>query len=112
MVYVCHIDFAYFLVFRNNENQLIRDAYDEVIESIKKTCICFYSRRNLSAPGAATGGSWDSCMTFDVNWTDVLETMQPPPEGTPMIPCQHGWDFEFSDIPYETVVTEVSSKSF
>ncbi|XP_075980295.1 carcinine transporter-like isoform X2 [Anticarsia gemmatalis] len=62
-------------------------------------------RRNLSAPGAASG-SWDSCRTYDVNWSEVLETMTPPPEGTPMVRCQHGWDFEFTDIPYETVITE------
>ncbi|XP_049698394.2 solute carrier family 22 member 3 isoform X1 [Helicoverpa armigera] len=62
-------------------------------------------RRNLSAPGAETG-VWDKCSTFDVNWTQVLQTLTPPPPGTPTIPCQHGWDFEMVDIPYQTVVTE------
>ncbi|CAB3245459.1 unnamed protein product [Arctia plantaginis] len=63
-------------------------------------------RRNLSAPGATSGGNWESCKTFDVNWTKILETMEPPVEDTPMIPCPHGWDFELSDIPYHTVVSE------
>ncbi|XP_075980262.1 solute carrier family 22 member 3-like [Anticarsia gemmatalis] len=62
-------------------------------------------RRNLSAPGAITG-DWDKCMTFDTNWTRVLESLTPPVAGTPMVPCQHGWEFDFTDIPYETVVTE------
>ncbi|CAH0698722.1 unnamed protein product [Spodoptera exigua] len=62
-------------------------------------------RRNLSAPGAASG-SWERCVTYDANWTQVLETMTPPPADTPTIPCQHGWDFELSDIPYATVVSE------
>lgn len=62
-------------------------------------------RRNLSAPGAATG-DWDKCATFDVNWTQVLESMTPPPPDTPTVPCRHGWDFELIDIPYATVVSE------
>ncbi|XP_075978344.1 solute carrier family 22 member 3-like [Anticarsia gemmatalis] len=62
-------------------------------------------RRNLSAPGAASG-IWDHCMTLDANWSQVLENMEPPPDGTPLVPCQYGWEFEFTDIPYETVVTE------
>ncbi|CAB3221121.1 unnamed protein product [Arctia plantaginis] len=62
-------------------------------------------RRNLSAPGADTG-IWDHCMTFDTNWTEVLNTLTPPPSGTPLIKCQNGWEFEFKDIPYETVATE------
>ncbi|CAB3221139.1 unnamed protein product [Arctia plantaginis] len=62
-------------------------------------------RRNLSAPGASTG-VWNQCMTFDTNWTQVLHTLTPPVDGTPLIPCQYGWEFDFSVIPYETVVTE------
>ncbi|CAB3221117.1 unnamed protein product [Arctia plantaginis] len=61
-------------------------------------------RKNLSAPGI--DGDYDHCYTFNVNWTEVLETLTPPPHGTPTIPCQHGWEFDFSDIPYQTVTTE------
>ncbi|XP_075980274.1 solute carrier family 22 member 3-like [Anticarsia gemmatalis] len=62
-------------------------------------------RRNLSSPLTPTG-EFDRCMTFDTNWTQVLESLTPPVAGTPMVPCQHGWEFDFTDIPYETVVTE------
>ncbi|CAB3245460.1 unnamed protein product [Arctia plantaginis] len=62
-------------------------------------------RRNLSAPGALTG-QWDHCQTFDTNWTKVLETLTPPTGRDPLVPCQHGWEFELSDIPYHTVTTE------
>ncbi|CAB3221125.1 unnamed protein product [Arctia plantaginis] len=62
-------------------------------------------RRNLSAPGAATG-DWDKCHTFDIDWDQVLQTLTPPPPQTPKIPCPDGWEFEFTDIPYETVVSE------
>ncbi|CAB3256148.1 unnamed protein product, partial [Arctia plantaginis] len=62
-------------------------------------------RRNLSAPGTAWG-SYERCVTFDTNWTEVLDTLTVPPADTALIPCPHGWEFEFSDIPYETVSTE------
>lgn len=62
-------------------------------------------RRNLSAPGAAFG-EWDRCTTYRTNWTLVLETLTPPDTSTPRIPCQDGWEFELTDIPYHTVVSE------
>ncbi|CAB3221118.1 unnamed protein product [Arctia plantaginis] len=62
-------------------------------------------RKNLSAP-VTSSGEIERCMTFVTNWTYVLETMTPPPEETPMIPCQHGWEFDRVDIPYETIVSE------
>ncbi|CAB3245480.1 unnamed protein product [Arctia plantaginis] len=62
-------------------------------------------RRNLSAPGAATG-TWDQCNTFDADWDQVLNSLSPPPAGTRQIPCPNGWEFEFTDIPYASVVVE------
>ncbi|XP_030030962.1 solute carrier family 22 member 3-like isoform X1 [Manduca sexta] len=63
-------------------------------------------RRNLSAPGAAAGGEWDRCATYQTNWTRVLETMTPPDPSTPTVSCQNGWEFELTDIPYHTVISE------
>ncbi|XP_061720774.1 carcinine transporter-like isoform X1 [Cydia pomonella] len=63
-------------------------------------------RRNLSAPGAIEGEDWERCWTFQTNWSLVLDTMAPPGNDTPTAPCQHGYDFELTDIPYHTVVSE------
>ncbi|KAI5635852.1 sugar transporter domain-containing protein [Phthorimaea operculella] len=62
-------------------------------------------RRNLSIPGALDG-DYDHCNVYDANWTLVLESMEPPDPGTPIVPCQHGWEFEYDDIPYPTVASE------
>ncbi|KAJ2944013.1 hypothetical protein O0L34_g8339 [Tuta absoluta] len=62
-------------------------------------------RRSLSIP-VALGGDYDHCNMYDANWTLVLELMEPPDTGTPIVPCQHGWEFEYDDIPYPTVVSE------
>ncbi|XP_053601029.1 solute carrier family 22 member 3-like isoform X2 [Plodia interpunctella] len=65
-------------------------------------------RRNLSVPPSRAGEEfeWDRCRTYEANWSHVLLTMQPPDRGTPTVPCQNGWEFELSDIPYQTVVSE------
>ncbi|CAF4896743.1 unnamed protein product [Pieris macdunnoughi] len=62
-------------------------------------------RRSLSIP-MNSAGSYERCRMFDANWTQVLETLQPPDEGTPLILCNNGWEFLFNVIPYETIATE------
>ncbi|XP_028166481.1 organic cation transporter protein-like isoform X3 [Ostrinia furnacalis] len=62
-------------------------------------------RRNLSIPGAVDGPDWNRCEVYDANWTQVLQTMMPP-VGSPTVPCRHGWEFLYNDIPYTTVVSE------
>ncbi|CAH0722971.1 unnamed protein product, partial [Brenthis ino] len=62
-------------------------------------------RRSLSIP-KTSDAEYDHCNMFDANWTQVLETLEPPDIGTPIIPCQNGWDFLFEDIPYSTIVNE------
>ncbi|VVC96060.1 unnamed protein product [Leptidea sinapis] len=62
-------------------------------------------RRSLVTP--TTGNyDFDKCNTFDTNWTQVLESLRAPEAGTPTIPCPYGWEFQFEDIPYSTVVSE------
>ncbi|XP_072935447.1 solute carrier family 22 member 3-like [Epargyreus clarus] len=61
-------------------------------------------RRNLTAP--RIGEEWDKCSMFVANWSQVLDTMRPPDPSTPTVPCQHGWDFELTDIPYQTIISE------
>lgn len=68
----------------------------------------FCCRRNLTAPRAALGEDWDKCSTYKANWSHVLLTLTPPDPSTPTVPCEHGWEFELTDIPYHTVVSEVS----
>lgn len=61
-------------------------------------------RRNLTAPG--TGDDWERCLMYNVNWTHVLINNSVSPNA-PTMPCKDGWEFEFNDIPYPTIVSEV-----
>ncbi|XP_073948521.1 solute carrier family 22 member 3-like isoform X1 [Choristoneura fumiferana] len=63
-------------------------------------------RRSLSIPTSASASGYDRCLMYDANWTQVLESLQPPAPGTPTVPCRHGWEFLFEDIPYSSVVSE------
>ncbi|XP_072936137.1 carcinine transporter-like [Epargyreus clarus] len=61
-------------------------------------------RRNLTSP--KLDDEYDKCSMFVANWSHVLETMTPPHPSTPTTACLYGWDFEFTDIPYPTVVSD------
>ncbi|XP_053601031.1 beta-alanine transporter-like [Plodia interpunctella] len=63
-------------------------------------------RRNLSIPYTDEPPGWNRCMMYDTNYTQVLSTLTRPPTGTPVVPCRHGWEFLFDDIPYSTVINE------
>lgn len=48
---------------------------------------------------------------YDVNYTELL--LNGTREADPAWPtkgCTHGWEFNFTDIPYETVATEVRGR--
>ncbi|XP_022115436.2 beta-alanine transporter [Pieris rapae] len=60
-------------------------------------------RRNLTTVTTAEG--WENCLMYDANWTQVLQNMIVP-SNTTLVPCQHGWEFQLTNIPYHTVVSE------
>ncbi|XP_013193570.2 organic cation transporter protein [Amyelois transitella] len=63
-------------------------------------------RRNLSIPFTDDPPGWDRCQMFAANYTEVLATLTRPANDTPLIPCRHGWEFLFNDIPYSTIINE------
>ncbi|CAH1642221.1 unnamed protein product [Spodoptera littoralis] len=62
-------------------------------------------RRHLSIP--FVDGKYDRCSVYDVNWTSVLQngTLTPNPEWT-VKKCEHKWEFNYSDVPYETIASQ------
>lgn len=68
--------------------------------------LCCY--RLLSVP-QLPDGSFEKCRVYEANWTDVLAKglTQPDPEW-PIKPCDKGWEYDFTEIPYKTIATEVS----
>lgn len=51
----------------------------------------------------------DQCRMYDVNYDQLYRDgqLEPNPEW-PIVPCKYGFEFNFTDIPYPTIATEVS----
>ncbi|KAJ0182993.1 hypothetical protein K1T71_000969 [Dendrolimus kikuchii] len=61
-------------------------------------------RRHLSIPKTESG--YDKCNVYDVNWTAILQDGVSDPNPTwPTRKCQN-WEFNFTDVPYETIATQ------
>lgn len=61
----------------------------------------------LSIP-RSEDGAFDKCSQYGVNFTEVLAAnLTKPDPKWPVIPCQSGWEYNFTDIPYSTIATEV-----
>ncbi|CAH4035602.1 carcinine transporter-like [Pieris brassicae] len=64
-------------------------------------------RRDYAAPPDESRFGYSRCSTYDVNWADIVSTGNKPDRKTPTIPCQHGWEFNKSEIPYPTITSEM-----
>lgn len=54
------------------------------------------------------GDGYSKCTMYDVNYTEViLNGIRDADPSWPTKDCSHGWEFNFTDIPYETVATEL-----
>ncbi|XP_071645804.1 organic cation transporter protein-like isoform X2 [Temnothorax longispinosus] len=51
---------------------------------------------------------YSKCTMYDVNYTELLlNGIREADPNWPTKGCSHGWEFNFTDIPYETVATEL-----
>ncbi|CAB3226585.1 unnamed protein product [Arctia plantaginis] len=61
-------------------------------------------RRDLGVPKDENSRfGYSQCEMYKVNWTEVLLTEQRPDHTWSTVPCQHGWEFNKSEIPYPTI---------
>ena len=68
-------------------------------------------RLALAIPNTDRGRS--QCLMFAVNFTEILRNgLVVADENWPTVPCQHGWEYDRTDIKYATIATEVSDFIF
>ncbi|CAG2062131.1 unnamed protein product, partial [Timema podura] len=61
---------------------------------------------SLSIP--KTSDVYDRCMMYAVNYSQLLSDGVTVADTTwPKTPCRHGWEFNFTDVPYSTIATEL-----
>ncbi|CAK1554643.1 unnamed protein product [Leptosia nina] len=64
-------------------------------------------RRNLAIPADPESPfRYSRCAAYVANWSEVLITGQKPNSTWGVQTCQHGWEFNKSEIPYPTVSSE------
>ncbi|XP_075971955.1 carcinine transporter-like [Anticarsia gemmatalis] len=67
-----------------------------------------FQRRNLGVPKDENSKfGYSQCEMYDVNWTAVLATGQTPDQTWKTMPCQYGWEFNKTEIPYSTIGSEL-----
>lgn len=71
--------------------------------------IIIFFRVGLAIP--RTLDAYEKCSMYAVNFTEMLEAGIEKPDPTWLTqPCKHGWEYNFTDIPYSTIATEVCLK--
>lgn len=65
-------------------------------------------RKNLAIPlDYNSRYGYSLCSSYDVNWTEVLATGRKPDRTWSTVPCQNGWEFNKTEIPYPTISSEL-----
>lgn len=65
-------------------------------------------RRTLAIPiDDSTKFGYSHCQVYDANWDEVLITGQLPNSTWPIKACEHGWEFNKTEIPYPTITSEM-----
>lgn len=65
-------------------------------------------RRNLAIPSDSYARfGYSQCQAYVANWSEVLITGQKPNSSWPVAPCQYGWEYNTTEIPYPTISSEL-----
>ncbi|CAF4748701.1 unnamed protein product [Pieris macdunnoughi] len=65
-------------------------------------------RRNLAIPVDANSQyGYSRCQSYIANWSEVLSSGLKPNTTWQIQSCQHGWEFDKTEIPYPTISSEL-----
>lgn len=65
-------------------------------------------RRTLAIPlDKDSQFGYSRCSSYVANWTEVMLTGTRPDENWSTTSCQHGWEFNKSEVPYPTISSEL-----
>lgn len=71
----------------------------------------FIFRLSLAIP--KTDGVYDKCSMYSMNFTDILERgIRNADVSWEKTTCKNGWEYNYTDIPYITISSEVISKNY
>ncbi|XP_026322546.1 organic cation transporter-like protein [Hyposmocoma kahamanoa] len=66
-------------------------------------------RRSLAIPPKTDGPySHDRCVMYKTDWAAALaQNRTTSDDEWPIVPCQNGWEYNRSDVPYETIASQL-----
>ncbi|XP_063836586.1 organic cation transporter protein-like [Ostrinia nubilalis] len=66
-------------------------------------------RRALAIPPKSEGPyAHDRCRMYSADWTAALASGRTTPDDEwPIVPCTNGWEYNRSDVPYETIASQL-----
>lgn len=107
-LFLCMIPFAFFVAFVYFSQIFMTLVPEEHWCHVPELDhLNIEDRLALSIPIEADG-SYSKCMQYNVNFTEVLNNATIIADPTwPVSACKSGWNFNFTEIPYETLATEL-----
>ncbi|CAK9830055.1 Organic cation transporter protein [Anthophora retusa] len=107
ILFILMIPFASFVAwvyFSQIFITLIPDGYWCLVPELENLTVD--QRLSLAIPVDREG--YSRCSMYDVNYTEILLNGSHVPDlSWPTKACQHGWEFNYSTVPYVTVATEL-----
>jgi hypothetical protein len=82
--------------------------YNILVYKACKLIVPFCYRISLAIPRNEDKSGYDKCRMYAVNFTDMWNKgIREGNLSWPTISCTHGWEFNYTDIPYPTIASEV-----
>ncbi|XP_059610037.1 organic cation transporter protein-like [Phlebotomus argentipes] len=111
ILFLCMIPFAFFVAFVYFSQIFITLVPEEhwcLAPELKHLDLDTRLRLSVPKVNADDGGfAYSKCLMYDVNYTEIIESgITEPDPSWPVTSCRHGWEYNFTDIPYETVATQ------
>ncbi|XP_055378688.1 solute carrier family 22 member 13-like isoform X2 [Condylostylus longicornis] len=108
ILFLCMIPFAFFVAFVYFSQIFITLVPEQHWCHIPELDhLSVEERLALSIP-FDVDGSYSKCMQYNVNFTEVLNNGTKIADPSwPITSCKNGWSFNFTEIPYETLATQL-----
>uniref|UniRef100_A0A336K3J5 CSON009535 protein n=1 Tax=Culicoides sonorensis TaxID=179676 RepID=A0A336K3J5_CULSO len=108
ILFLCMIPFAFFVAFVYFSQIFITLVPEEHWCNVPELAdLSVEERLNYAIPKDAEG-NYHKCLMYAVNFTEMREKGLPSDPHWKMISCRNGWEYNFTDIPYATVATELN----
>ncbi|XP_063698677.1 carcinine transporter-like [Culicoides brevitarsis] len=108
ILFLCMIPFAFFVAFVYFSQIFITLVPEEHWCNVPELADLSLEDRVKFAIPIDADGKYHKCMMYNVNFTEMrLKGIDKPDQKWPMTSCRNGWEYNFTDIPYATVATEL-----